>query len=285
MITFTKRNLLVFFRDRTAVFFSLLSSLIIVGLYVLFLGDTWASDFEGFAHVKQLMDNWVMAGLLSVTTVTTTMGAFGIMVGDRAEKISKDFYVSPTHRRDLALGYVLSAAIVGFALSIVTLIAAEIYIGARGGELLSTSALCKLLLLILAADLANTAMIFFITSFFESNNAFSTASTIIGTLIGFVTGIYLPIGVLPDGVQWIVRLFPTSHAAALMRQTMMEAPMAQSFEGVPVSQTQQVEEMLGVHFWFGEKELTGGMNLLILLGFGILFFALAAANLSRKKRV
>lgn len=282
MIDFTRRNLLVFFRDRTAVFFSLLSSLIIVGLYVLFLGDTWASNFEGLAHVKQMMDNWVMAGLLSVTTVTTTMGAFGIMVGDRAQKISKDFYVSPIRRRDLALGYVLSAAIVGFVLSVLTLIVAEIYIAARGGDLLSLSALLKLLLLILAADLANTAMLFFITSFFESNNAFSTASTIIGTLIGFVTGIYLPIGVLPGGVQWIVRLFPTSHAAALMRQVMMEAPMAESFEGVPVPQTQHVEEMLGVHFWFGGKELSGGMNLLILLCFGILFFGLAAANLSRK---
>ena len=54
MIAFTRRNLLVFFRDRTAVFFSLLSSLIIVGLYVLFLGDTWASNFEGLAHVKQM---------------------------------------------------------------------------------------------------------------------------------------------------------------------------------------------------------------------------------------
>ncbi|MCQ4638206.1 ABC transporter permease [Anaerovorax odorimutans] len=285
MIAFTKRNLYVFFRDRSAVFFSLLASLIIVGLYVLFLGDTWASNFEGLENVKQLMDNWVMAGLLSVTSVTTTLGAFGIMVGDRAQKISKDFYVSPMRRRDLAGGYVLSAAIVGFILSIITLIAAEIYIAARGGELLGLPALFKLLLLILAADLANTAMIFFITSFFESNNAFSTASTIIGTLIGFITGIYLPIGILPDGVQWLVRLFPTSHAAALMRQTMMAAPMAESLAGASDAHAADFKEMLGIHFWFGDYEISALLSLLILLCFGALFFVLAAVNLSRRKRV
>ena len=40
MIRFAKRNLMVFFRDKSAVFFSLLSALIIVALYALFLGDT-----------------------------------------------------------------------------------------------------------------------------------------------------------------------------------------------------------------------------------------------------
>ena len=54
------------------------------------------------------MDNWVMAGLLAITSLTTTMGAFGIMVTDRTKKIDKDFLSSPIsqkHRR----GYVLSA--------------------------------------------------------------------------------------------------------------------------------------------------------------------------------
>ena len=34
-----RRNLLLFFRDKSAVFFSLLSVFIIIGLYALFLGD------------------------------------------------------------------------------------------------------------------------------------------------------------------------------------------------------------------------------------------------------
>ncbi|HCD44303.1 MAG TPA: ABC transporter, partial [Lachnoclostridium sp.] len=39
MRVFIERNLKLFFRDRSAVFFYLLSVFIIIGLYALFLGD------------------------------------------------------------------------------------------------------------------------------------------------------------------------------------------------------------------------------------------------------
>nr|NLJ02159.1 ABC transporter permease [Bacillota bacterium] len=78
MITFAKRNLKLFFRDRASVFFSLLAVFIIIGLYVLFLGDMVMMDLEGIPGARFLMDSWIMAGLMAVTSVTTTMGALGI---------------------------------------------------------------------------------------------------------------------------------------------------------------------------------------------------------------
>ena len=89
------RNLRIFFRDRSAVFFSLLAVFIIIGLYVLFLGDMMASSLKDVAGSRFLMDSWIMAGLLAVTSMTTTLGAFGIMVDDQSKKIIKDFYCSP----------------------------------------------------------------------------------------------------------------------------------------------------------------------------------------------
>ena len=84
MIIFASRNLKLFFRDRAAVFFSLLAVLIIIGLYVLFLGDMVAGDLTGVPGGRFLMDSWIMAGLLAVTSVTTTMGAVGVVVDDRS---------------------------------------------------------------------------------------------------------------------------------------------------------------------------------------------------------
>jgi multidrug/hemolysin transport system permease protein len=95
------------------------------------------------------------------------------------------------------------------------LIVAEVYILANGGELMDPGTVFKVLGLILLSTFTNTSIVLFITSFFKSNNAFATASTIIGTLIGFLTGIYLPIGQLPDVVQWVVKVFPVSHSAVL----------------------------------------------------------------------
>jgi multidrug/hemolysin transport system permease protein len=284
MITFTKRNLMVFFKDKSSVFFSLLSSFIIIGLYILFLGDVWTNSFDGIDNAREIMDNWIMAGLISVTSLTTTMGAFGTMINDKTTKIQKDFYCSPLKRISLGGGYILSAFIIGIIMSIVTLAFAEIYIVIEGGSLISFAALLKTLLLIVFSTFMNTSMMFFMVSFFSSQNAFATASTILGTLIGFLTGIYLPIGTLPEAVQFVIKIFPPSHSAVLFRQVMMEEAMAEGFLNVPEDIVMGIKKQLGVKFNFGDTIVTKTASVIIVAAVGVLFFTFAVLSISRKKR-
>lgn len=284
MKAFAMRNLKVFFRDRTSVFFSLLAVFIIIGLYVLFLGNVWTSSIKGLPGARFLMDSWIMAGLLAVTSVTTTMGAFGTMVDDKVKKIEKDFYSSPISRSSLTAGYVVSSYIIGVIMTLITLILAEVYIVAYGGVLLSFAALCKVIGLILLSTLTNTSIILFIVSFFKSASAFATASTIIGTLIGFLTGIYLPVGQLPDAVQYVVKIFPVSHAAMLLRQTMMDYPLSQTFSGAPAEAAANFKSFMGVTLNFGDKTVSDLVSIGILVLSAVLFFVLSMLNLSRKRR-
>ena len=90
----TKRNCLVYLRDKSAVFFSLLSMLIVLGLMVVFLGKMnsenvlsvieeyggrkiTAQDRENAAYLIQM---WTLAGIISVNAVTVTMTVLGNMV-------------------------------------------------------------------------------------------------------------------------------------------------------------------------------------------------------------
>ncbi|MBS7525967.1 ABC transporter permease [Fusibacter paucivorans] len=282
MISFMQRNLKVFFRDRSAVFFSLLASLIIIGIYVLFLGEVYASNLSSIENSREIMDNWIMAGLLATTSVTTTMGAFGIMVDDKAKKINKDFYVAPISKYKLAGGYLFSALMIGFILSVITFIFAELYILLNGGSLIAAASLPAFIGTLMLTVIANAAMVFFITSFFSSNNAYSTASTIIGTIIGFLTGIYLPVGQLPQAVQWIVKLFPTSHAAVLLRQIMMNTPLTTGFSDIPVNYLADFKEEMGIVFIIGDNTVSNATSIFFLLATALIFFALTAFNLSRK---
>ena len=268
MRAFFVRNLKIFFRDRTSVFFSLLSAIIIIGLYALFLGNVWSGSLQGMPGVRFLMDSWIMAGLLAVTSMTTTMGAFGIMIEDKTRKISKDFYSSPISRSGLTAGYIISSYIIGVIMTLFTLILAEIYI----------------LGLILLSTVTSTSFILFIVSFFKSTNAFATASTIIGTLIGFLTGIYLPIGQLPDAVQFVIKIFPVSHAAALMRQVMMEAPLSYTFAGAPAEAVAQFRQFMGVELVFGDAAVSAFAGIGILILTAVVFFLLSMLSLSRKSK-
>lgn len=283
MIAFAVRNLRIFFRDRAAVFFSLLAVFIIIGLYALFLSDVWTAELEGFTGVRYMMDSWIMAGLLAVTSVTTTMGAFGVMVEDRSKKIYKDFSVTPVRRGSLAGGYVISAVTIGIIMSVITLILAELYIVSGGGELLDAGAMLKTLGMIVFSTIANTSMVLLIVSFFKSANAYATACTVIGTLIGFLTGIYMPVGNLPEGVQWVVKCFPPSHSALLFRRIMMEAPVSQSFSGAPAEVTDGFMHQMGVIFDFGGTDASPWVSVAVLAVSAAVFYALSVYVMSRKK--
>lgn len=286
MITmkFAARNLKIFFRDRAAVFFSLLSAFIIIGLYVLFLGDMLTGGMQSIRGSRFLIDSWIMAGLLSVTSITTTMGAFGIMVEDIAKKNSKDFSASPAKRSSLAGGYILSSFVIGLIMTVITFVLAELYIVAYGGQVLSLAGMIKLLGVMLLSVLSSTALVLFVVSFFKSNNAFATASTIIGTLIGFLTGVYIPVGQLPEAVQSVVKFFPVSHASVLFRQVMMENPLQTAFAGAPAMASQEFRQMMGVSFRIGGTEASAAVSLWVLVGTAVVFFLLATWNLSRKRK-
>lgn len=285
MKVFIERNLKLFFRDRLAVFFSLMSVFIIIGLYALFLGDVWMNDsMKELKNAQALMNSWLVSGLLTVTSITTTMGAFGIMIDDKVQKINKDFDSSPIKRSSITGGYIGSSFLIGVIMSLVMAVVAEFYIVHSGGEWLTPMACIKVFLLILLTTLTNTSLVCFVVSFFESHSAFSTASSILGTLIGFLTGIYLPIGTLPESVQTVIKAFPVSHGASLFRQVLMEVPMRNSFDGIPSIYLEEFKEYLGVSFRFGGHEVTPTASVVILLCTAVVFYSLSLFNMLRRNR-
>lgn len=285
MINFAIRNIKVYFRDRTSVFFSVLSVLIIFVLYALFLGSSWQQTVpSGVAGGQALLDSWLMAGILSVISYTTTAGAYGTMVEDKAKKIYKDFQSSPMKRTQIVAGYVLSSYVIGVIMSLIALVFLDVYMFIRNGFILSFMATIKSVGMILLVTLANSAMIFFIISFIKSLNAFGTFNTIVGTLIGFVAGIYMPIFLYPSAIQLLIKLIPVSHAASLFRLIIMDEPMATSFNGAPQEIIDTFKSNLGVTFTIGTFEVAPIYQILFLLITTVVFFGLSLLVINKKTK-
>lgn len=283
MINFAKRNLKIFFRDKTAVFFSLLAVFIVIGLYVLFLGDSLVSSMGDIEGARYLMDSWIMAGILAVTPVSTILGSFGTMVDDKTKKIYKDFRCSPMKSSSIAGGYILSSFCVGIIMTVLAFILAEFYIVISGGELLPFVSILKILGVIVLTVIASSSMMYFIVSLINSQSAFTTVSTVIGTLIGFITGIYLPVGSTPEFVQYIIKLFPISHSASLFRKIFMEDPMAQSFDGIPEKYITEFKIELGIEFKINDWEISNLESIIFLLITTVVFYAIGIVITNRKK--
>lgn len=209
---------------------------------------------------------------------------FQPMIDDRAKGIVKDFSASPVKYSTLVGGYVLSAFAIGVIMTTVTLVLGEAYIVSQGGRLITASEFAKVFVLIILAGIGNTTTMLFIVAIIKSQTAFATLNSIIGTLIGFMTGIYLPIGNLPEGLQSLVKIFPPSHAALMFRSVMMEHSIGVTFKGAPVAAIADFKTMMGVTFHFGDKLVEPITSISIILASAVVFYILAVMVLARKKR-
>lgn len=235
LMSLVSRHNKVFRRNYMLVFFSMLSVIIVIALYAIFLQKTQLDSIEQVIpmtqDIKNMVNEWMVAGLLSIIAVTTTLGVFGIYVKDIETKATADFLTTAASRTKIQLSYVISALLIGFIMSMIALIGCEIFLVAVGGKLLSFTATIKVIGILLLAVILSSTINLFLVLFIKTQAAFSTVNTIIGTAIGFLCGVYVPMGALPSYVQSIIHFFPTSHTTVLLRDTFMADSINTVFQG------------------------------------------------------
>lgn len=119
MKTIIIRNLKLYFKEKTTIFFSLLSSLIILVLYFAFLKQNFTNSLKQLKENAQLADIWLLAGLLSVTGMTTNFQAMTQLVVDKATGRMNVFRLTQTSKLSVYLGYFFSSVIIGILMQFV----------------------------------------------------------------------------------------------------------------------------------------------------------------------
>ena len=271
-----KRNLQLFFRDRANVFFSLLAVLIIIGLYVLFLGDSMEQTLRAQSGADSdkagiVMASIILAGMVSVTSVTSSLGAVGVSISDKGGA-AKDFLTSPVSRWKITLSYMLGSAAVGLIMTMAALLAVLAYILLCGGAMPDAAGLFNLLITVMLSVLCGNSIMFFISLFIKSLNAFVALSTVTGTLIGFLMGIYIPIGQLPGAVQWVIRCFPMTHSASMFKQILADGELAVLFRGAPLGTLDAFRETFGVILSYGNMVSSFWFSAAVLALTTVLFY-------------
>ncbi len=282
-----KRNLLLFFRDKANVFFSLLAVLIIVGLYVLFLGNMMEQDLRaqlGFDSDKigVVMASVTLAGMIAVTSVTSCLGALAVSIADK-QNAANDFYTSPISRKKITLGYILSSGTVGLIMTLLALVLCEAYIATNGGSLPDLANCARLLITAVLSVLCGNAVVFFITVFIKSQSAYSALSTVIGTLIGFLMGIYIPMGSLPTAVQWVIKCFPMTHAASMFKQVLADGELAELFATAAPEALEGFRKTFGIIFVYGDYVSDFWFSAAILALTTIVFYVLSSMVMRMKQ--
>lgn len=293
----TGRNLKQYFRDRGAVFFSLLSMVVVICLMLFFLGDmnvenmkSLLSSFPGrdtandASYAELVVLTWTCAGILSINAVTVTLAVYSVMIKDRVSGKLNSFYTSPVSRAVIAGSYIAAAWVASLIVCTITLVVTEVYCVTKGLQVFSAITHVKLIGMIMVNSFAYASIMYLAALLARTEGAWSGIGTVVGTLVGFLGGIYIPIGTLADAVQMIMKCTPVIYGTAMFRSTMMQEVLDQAFHGVPEEVVREYRDVMGIDLTFFDRSITGREEWLILLVCGILFLLIGVWVLRFSKK-
>jgi multidrug/hemolysin transport system permease protein len=252
---------------------------------MVFLGDMQVKSIEqeigNVEGIRWLVNSWIMAGIVVVNTISLPLGALNTIINDQEKNVTDDLLSSPVPRSKIMLSYVFSAWIIGILLSVITFIIGEGYIVLQGGNLLPFLDILKVMLIIILSVISSSSFLFFIIMFIKSSNAFGVLSTIVGTFIGFLSGIYIPIGVLGSGMQTIIKLFPPAHTVTVLRQIFLDKPIALVFKDAPVDVINDYKNLNGINMTAFGYEINFFTMTLYILGIAFIFYLMSAFKIKK----
>ena len=279
MLALLKRDFLLYFRNRSGVFFSLLGALISFLLYIIFLQKNLMDAWSQLPDNKSLLNNWLMGGTLAVTGITTSFTALTQMVQDRENQVDQDLFLTDLGSWGLQLSYLISSLIISFVMQAFMLIVMSLYFQ----EIPAMSKLFEISLIMLLSSLLSTLVNVFLIYHFQSVDSLGKLATIVGTASGFLVGTYVPMGILPNFAQVLMKCTPATYLASLYRQVLMKEQLETTFMGNS-SLLEEFQEKLGIRLnW--QNLLTKEETYLIVVSICLLTFLLwlVVVKISSKK--
>lgn len=220
-----KRNVKLFFKDKGMLFTSLVTPLILLVLYVTFLGNVYKSSFTSnipeFIKIENSLVNGLVGGqlvssLLSVSCITVAFCSNFLMVQDKVSGVKKDLDITPVKKSTLALSYYISTFVSTFIICIIAMIGGFIYLACIGWYL-SFGDILFIILDIFLLVLFGTALSSIINYFLTSQGQISAVGTIVSACYGFICGAYMPISQFSPLLQKILSFLPGTYGTSLFR--------------------------------------------------------------------
>ena len=225
LINLTKRNIKLFFKDKGMLFTSLVTPLILLVLYITFLGNVYRTSFISYlpegvlikdSLINGLVGGQLVSSLLSVSCITVAFCSNFLMVQDKVSGVRKDIDITPARSSIIALSYYLSTFVSTFIICLLAMIGGFIYLSCIGWYL-SIGDVLLVLLDIFLLVLFGTALSSIVNYFLSSQGQISAVGTIVSACYGFICGAYMPISQFSPFLQDILSFLPGTYGTSLFR--------------------------------------------------------------------
>ena len=270
------RNTKLFFREKGLFLTALITPVILLVLYITFLGNIYKDGFvaiaEGFGYTTSdgLLNGFVggqlIASILSVSCITVSVTCNMLMVQDKATGAHKDIMISPVSPSVLALSYYLSTLISTLIICFTALGISLIYLSIVGFYLALADVLLIALDVIMLVCLG-TAFSSVIGFFLSTQGQISAVGSVISSCYGFISAAYTPLFQFGEGMRNVLGVLPGTYGTSLLRRHALRGvteKMAES--GMSDEAIRAIRDSADYHIYLSGTEVPLGVMYAVLLG-------------------
>ncbi len=228
----TKRNLLIYFKDIHAVIFSMLTSIIVFALYMLFLKGNYVDaiksvsvGLEGFVgdnDIEMLVSAILLTGIIGSALITIPYSCLTTVIKDRENKIDYDISATPIKRWQIILSYFLSAIISSFVVTGIILTVGIVSLAMMGDINMSFFTILKIYGIDFLGCVSSTGLFMCMVLFFKSSSASSAFFGMLSAASGFAIGAYIPLSSFSESIQTTCNLLPATQITVFLRNGLMD---------------------------------------------------------------
>ena len=229
---FTRRNILLYFKDVLAILFSLLTSVIVFVLYLLFLKGTFVealtSTMNGLENIVNSNDidmffnGILLSGILGAAMITVPFTCLQTIVKDRETGVDSDICATPLKRWKIVLSYFTSSAVSSFVITAVILTIGLASLSFSGDLHLSAAGILAVYGIVLLGCVSSTALFMLVMLLFKNSANSNAFFGILSAAGGFLIGAYIPLSQFSDNIQSFCNLFPATHITSLIKNEMLK---------------------------------------------------------------
>lgn len=290
-----KRNIKLYFRDKGMFFSSLITPIILLILFVTFLGSIYRDSFAsalsaaGINADAVLIDGCVggqlISSLLAVTCITVAFCSNLIMIKDKTSGARRDLTVSPLRLSTLGFSYYLAALISTLIINLTAAAVSLAYL-AFVGWYLSSADVLLLILDVFLLTMFGTALSSCVNFFLSSDGQASAVGTIVSAGYGFICGAYMPVSNFSPTLQKILSFLPGTYGTVLLRNHAMRGAFRQmTQDGIPQEIIEKICDSVDCNlYFFGEKVSVSAMYMVLCASILLFIGIYIAVNLIKEKR-
>ena len=291
ILGFIKRNVLLFFKDWQSILFSLLTSIIVLVLYLLFLKGTFVSaiqrameQYPGLASmvpqkdIAMFANLFLLSGILGSAMISVPFSCITVVVKDRANKVDYDILATPMKREQIILAYFISAVLTSILLNSIILAVGLIGIRMQGNMYLNISQVVKAFSVVALGSISASAIFMIVVLFFKTVSACEAFFGILSAASGFVIGAYIPISQFSNEVQTVCNLFPASQITIMLRNILLNGLLEHVNTSLAGMDQGMFVLSLKEYFTFQAKLFKGylDMNKMLEYILGVILFCIVA---------